>query len=180
MFALKLPLTLPPPRRADRTRAPAAMAAVLAGMVVLQLALPRAVELPDGGAIPSLRLRAQQPNPVVNDRIILDRALFAPSRRNDIVVTQTATGTTASPLGGAIAVGLVNARGAVRVFVQAPDGAVRALVRGDTYLGWQLTSIGASGVVFTRGSQTLKMPLAASQPPVAKPATETPEEEEQP
>ena len=180
MSALKSPLTLPLPRRADRTRAPTAAAAVLAMLVVLQLGLPGSEELPgDGGVVAPLRLRVQQPVPAVGDKIVVARALFAPNRRNDLVVAGSAPGEKTGPLSGALPVGVTSARGVTRVFLQAPDGSVRTLVRGANYRGWRLTRILPGAVVFTRGSDTLSLSLAASLPPVPKPATEPPEEEEQ-
>ncbi len=176
MFALKSPLTLPLPRRADRTRLPAALAGGLVLLVGIQLALPADVELPDAGVVPRLRLRPVEVPAVVSDPVILGRALFAPGRRNDPLAAGPDS-TAALPLGGALAVGVVRSRAGVRVFLQAPDGKVVAVSPGGGYQGWQLVRIAPDAVTFARGPTTHRLLLSASQTPLPR-ATEPAEPEE--
>lgn len=175
---MKSLLTLPRPRRADRTRAPAAMAAVLVAMVGVQLALPTAAELPDPGVIPPLRLQAVQPQAMVAEPVILARALFAPSRRNDLVAAGPG-GASTGPLGGVTAIGVMRSRAGVRVFLQSLDGTVRAMSPGGSFDGWRLTRVEPDAIVFVRESQSLRLPLAPSRPAVPVAAV-SPTEEEQP
>ncbi len=177
MFALKFPASLPPPRRADRTRLPAALAALLVLLLAVQLLLPSTVVLPDAGLAPPLRLRPVAVAPRAVDPEIALRPLFAPGRRETYV---PGVAEKSAPLEGARAVGLITARGGARLFLQAPDGRTSAIAPGGVYRGWQLVRIGPAEVAFRRGAETVTLPITASVPPVSAipAAAEAPEEEE--
>lgn len=178
MSALKFPVPIPPPRRAERTLLPAALSALLALLLAVQLALPWSSELPDAGVGRPLRL---EPLPVVTPRAdpeIARRPLFAPNRRETPVA---GTGDTSAALGGARVVGVVARRGAALVFIQAPDGRVSRVGIGQFHDGWRIVRANSAGVTVARGTERAVVPIGASAPPAQpRPATsEDPVEEEE-
>ncbi len=179
MFVLKFPVRIPPPRRAERTWLPAALAALLGLVLVMQLALPSTVDLPDAGLVRPLRpLRLPQLafGATVVDPAVSARPLFAPGRRENADAVVAAR---QAPLEGARAVGVIMVRSNARVFLQAPDGKVTPVGPGGSYRGWRLVRIRPDQLLFARGAETAAIALTASAPPVAAAATETPEEEPQ-
>lgn len=175
MCVLKLPVSIPLPRRADRTLLPAALMALLAVVLVGQLLMPSAVELPDAPIVRPLRLAPLVVPGVTVDPEILARPLFAPNRRDDAGPDVSK----ASPLEGARAVGIVSIRGAARVFLQAPDGTVSRIGIGGVYRGWRLVRI-TPNPTFVRGIETAVLPVTASAPPAAPAVAEPEQTEEEP
>ncbi|MFZ4689192.1 MAG: hypothetical protein ACOYLS_08130 [Polymorphobacter sp.] len=159
---MKFPV--PIPRRAERTLLPAALAALLALLFVVQLAFPVQLVLPEAGVTRPFRLLPTRVGVVAADPEITARPLFNPARREG---TEPGTGDKTAPLEGARAVGVITARGAVRLFLQAPDGQVSALGIGGGYRGWRLVRVGAGQAAFRRGGETAVLPITASAPPVA-------------
>jgi hypothetical protein len=176
MFNLKFPVPIPRPRRAEQTLVPAALAAVLGVMLVVQLAMPSGTELPDVVVGRPFRLAPLPIAPLLADPEITARPIFTPSRRED---GSAAAGDKAAPLEGARAVGAISVRGAVRVFLQTADGSIVPLGLGGSYRGWRLVRISGGQLLFVRGPETISLPISASAPPVpvGQPRTEQPEEE---
>lgn len=177
MSALKSPVSIPLPRRADRTLLPAALLALLVLLLAVQLLLPSAVALPDAGLARPLRLPPLVVAPRPADPLIALRPLFAPGRSETF---EPGVANKAAPLEGARAVGVITTRGgASRLFLQAADGSIVRLAPGNSYRGWRLVRIGPAEAQFIRGAASVTLPITASAPPVsAPPATaEEPEEE---
>ena len=166
MSVLKSLPPLPRPSRADRTLLPAALTALLVSGVALLLALPAVEPLPEGGAVPPLRLAPLAVASAPVDPLIATRTLFSPAR-NDSAVTAQGSTAVAAPLGGARIAGVTIVRGRARVFVAAPDGKVRALVPGSVYLGWQLAGVGSDSVRFRRGGEALTLAIGSTAAPPA-------------
>lgn len=176
---MKSPLA--PPRRADRTRLPAALAALLALAAPLQFALPDMTELPPPGPISRFRLPPPEVTNAIVEPVILGRPLFSARRR--VGGGPVAPGLAAAPvgpLGGAIAVGATRVGSRVRAFVQAPDGTVIELPPGGRYRGFRLIGVSASELVFGRGRERVRLPLGASRPPIAGVPTGDEAEQEEP
>lgn len=174
MCDLKLPVSIPLPRRADRTLLPGALVALLAALLVGQLLMPSAVELPDAQIGRPLRLAPLVVPRVAIDSEMLARPLFSPNRRDDA----EAVVSKASPLEGARAVGVISSRRTARVYLQAPDGTVSRIAIGGLYRGWRLARI-TPNPIFVRGIETIVLPVAASAPPVAPTAAATEQSEEE-
>jgi len=158
---LKFPV--PIPRRADRTLLPATLAALLVLSFVLQLMSPVQLALPEVGIVAPFRLLPTKLGVVVADDEILARPLFNPTRREG---ADPGVVDSAAPLEGARAVGVITARGVVRVFLQAPDGQVTTLGPGSSYRGWRFMRVSGGQLVFNRGGETLTLPISASAPPI--------------
>lgn len=175
MSVLKFPAFIPPPRRADRTLLPAALTALLAMVLLVQLLLPQPIDLPEAGVARPLRLAPLVVPGVVADPAIALRPLFAPRRQETV---EPGVANVAAPLEGARAVGLISARGAVRLFIEAPDGRISRIGIGGVYRGWRLVRV-TPEPMFVRGTETAALPITASVPPVAPAADEAPEEDPQ-
>ncbi len=172
MSALK-PLLPPRPSAADRTLLPAALTALLAAGLVVLVALPSPVPLPEGGAVTPLRLPPLADNAVVADRIVVQRTLFSPTRRDDAGVANPGSGAAAAePLGGARVAGVALSPGRARVFLIAPDGRIAALAPGNVYQGWQLLAVSRTAVRFGRDGDRIDLTVGsvAGRP---KPAQDT-------
>ena len=167
MSVLKFQLPIPPPRRADATLLPAALAALLGLLLVVQLALPSPVELPEVELTPPIRLRPLPVVPAVADPAIVARPIFAPGRREFVAPAGGAAADRAAPLEGARPVGVLTVRGAARVFLQAPDGRVEVVGRGGGYRGWTVTDIGSGRIAVRRGGERATLAVTASAPPRA-------------
>lgn len=177
MSALKFPPALPRPSRADRSRLPAALTALLAGLLALQFALSPPIELPEGGGGRPFRLPAVSLPPVFADPAIIQRPLFAPNRR-----ASAADGPAASDaLSGALAVGSASVRGAVRLFLRTAEGPIVVLAPGSRIDGWRLDAVTPAGAQFSRGVERRTIPISSTpQPRQAPPGEgdEPPAEEE--
>lgn len=175
---MKFPVPIPPPRRADDTLLPAALVALLSLLLIGQLALPSTLVLPDADVARPLRLRPLVVLPPVVDPVIVQRPLFAPGRRDTPVA---GVADVASPLEGARIVGVVAVRGAVRLFIQAPDGKVVGRGLGEHYAGWRLDRLDGNALLASRGAEHTTIAISASAPPIPPRAAagEQPEAEAQ-
>ncbi len=176
MFALKFPPRIPPPRRADRTLLPAALAALLTLLFAAQLVAPMTVELPDAGLTRPMRLPPLAVLPVIADPDIAARPLFAPGRR-DVAAPGVADKT--APLGGTHFVGMASAGRGLQLFLQAPDGRVTQTGVGAIYDGWRIVRADRAGLFVTRGAEAATVPISSSVPPVKPRGPAEPPEEEQ-
>jgi|GEM_PF-1816394 len=183
MSALK-PLPLPPrPSRADRTRLPAALSALLVAGLAVLVALPGAEPLPDSGIVAPLRLPRLDAGVPLTDPIIVQRTLFSPTRRNDpgagIVGGEAVI---AAPLGGARVAGVALSPGRSRVFMVGPSGKVSTLGPGSLYEGWRLTAVNTTSVQFVRNGERLNVAVGgiAARPGRSSPIDPNAEEEETP
>jgi len=176
MFELKFPVHIPPPRRAEQTLLPAALVALLGLLLAVQLAAPSSVAFPDFVVGRSLRLAPLVVAPLLVDAEITQRPLFAPGRHETAV---DGIADRAAPLEGARVVGAISIRGAVSIFLQAPDGQVTSVRLGGRYRGWRLMRIAGGQSLFLRGAESVSLPITASAPPVMpdQAKTEEPEEE---
>jgi hypothetical protein len=146
-------LPFPPPARADGTALPAAVAAVLAAMLLLQLAIPREVSLPEPGVVRPFALDPARPTPLSPG---VARPLVA------VAAPGAAAPVAQGSVEGARAIGIV-ARGGRRIgFLQTTDGAVVSLAPGESYRGWRLVAAGAGALVFRRGGETATLRLSAA------------------
>lgn len=159
---MKFPV--PIPRRADRTLLPATLAALLVLSFVLQLMSPVQLALPEVGIVSPFRLLPTKLGVVVADEEILARPLFNPTRREGAEPGAVESG---GPLEGARAVGVITARGVIRVFLQAPDGQVSTLGLGGSYRGWRFVRVSGGQLVFNRGGETQALSISASAPAIA-------------
>ncbi len=171
---MKFPVHIPPPRRAERTLLPAALAALAGLLLAVQLAVPSNVALPDIAVGRPLRLAPLVVAPMLADAEITRRPLFAPGRHETAGIADKT-----APLEGARAVGVISIRNAVRVFLQAPDGQVTPVGIGGGYRGWRLVRIAAGQLLFVRGADSIALPITASAPPIMPRQAETEEPEEE-
>lgn len=181
MSALKLLLPFPRPRRADHTRLPAALSALLAAGVVLLFALPATEALRDDIVVAPLRLPPLNIATTAADPSIAARTLFTPTRSDSVGSSGSgrgAAGVVAAPLplGGARIAGVSIVGGRTRVFVEAPGGKVRAVGRGSAYLGWRLAGVGGDSVEFRRGGERLRLVVGATAAAPAAPEADSEEE----
>lgn len=135
-------------------------------MLALQLALTQPIELPAPAPAPARRLAPLSLPTLRADRVIVDRALFSPSRRDDPSV---AGGDPSNPdalplLGGARAAGVAGVRGALRVVMQSPSGAIRSLRLGQLYEGWRLIAVDSRRVIFQRAGQRVVLAIGEATP----------------
>lgn len=179
MSVLKFPARIPPPRRADGTLLPAALAALLGVVLVVQLALPSPIALPDVGVSRPLRLAPLAVRPVVIDPAITARPLFAPNRREFLSPAALGGADRSVALEGARVVGVTAVRGATRVFLAAPDGRITAVPLGGRYRGWRLVRIGGNELTVVRGAETAVLGVGAAPAAPAVPADAETEEEQQ-
>ncbi len=173
MFTLKFQDLIPPPRRAERTLLPAGLAALLGLLLAVQFVLSSGVALPDAELGRPLRLRPLVVTLPVADPDISARPLFAPDRREASI---EGVGDKTAPFEGARAVGMITANGAVRIFLQSPDGSVAAIGPGGFYKGWRLDRIDGSRLTVSRGDERLTIAITASAPPQPASAADTPPE----
>ncbi|MBC7522394.1 MAG: hypothetical protein H7268_15045 [Sandarakinorhabdus sp.] len=175
---MKFPVPIPRPRRAEQTVLPAALAASLGLLLILQLAIPSGTNLPDVVVGRPVRLSLLHVAPLLAAPEITARPIFTPSRREDGSAT---AGDKSAPLEGARAVGAISVRGAARVFLQATDGRIVPISVGDSYRGWRLVRISGGQLLFIRGAESISLPISGSGPPipVGQPRTDQSEEETQ-
>jgi len=176
MFKLKLLVPIPRPRRAEQTLLPAALAALLGVLLIVQLAAPSGTKLPDVVVARPVRLLPLHAAPLLAAAEITARPIFTPSRREDGLAV---AGDKTAPLDGARAVGAISVRGAARVFLQAADGRIVPLGLGSSYRGWRLVRISGGQLLFIRGPESLSLPISSSAPPVPVGQSQTDQEEEE-
>ena len=149
----RLHIVLPP--RASRARLPFLLVPVLAGMAVVQLALPERIELPPGGSVARIGAVAAPATPpaVIALPLLASRDLFAlPARRSD-------PDGVGDPLSGAVIAGVVQ-NGRLRLgVIQQTGGQVRYVGVGGNVAGWRLAALDRAAARLTRGpGQNLLVP----------------------
>ncbi len=160
---------IPRPRSGDGTVLPAALAAILAGALALQVVL-----VPAGDADSAAPRRALVRRPfvaplisaAVADPAITARPIFTPARANG----GSASG--ADPLGGAQVSGTWSVGRQTNLVLRLSDGTVRTLRVGQTVNQWVLSAITSGGARFSREGQSINVPFGASAPPSAQPQEE--------
>jgi len=165
---LKFQFLLSAPHRDDGTLLPAILVAVLALVLVGQVVLPGAAELPlpvmaapvAGAGRANSAASAGQIVPVRADPQIVAHNLFAPGRSQSGAVGKVP----GTALGGAIVAGTLGSGGRMRVIVVRPGGAMTMLVRGGVINGWQLVAIAPDHAQFRRGADRLDMPYGGNIP----------------
>lgn len=177
---MKLRSPLSPPRAEDGTLLPAALLALLVGGVVLQLVLARDAELPPEGvgrvapALADIEISQNAALPV-----ILARPLFSPTRSLAARPLVLGDGAAIGPLEGAVPVGMIARGRAARLFLRLPDGSVRVMVPGSSYLGWRLIGLSDSGARFARGHEKIAIRYGTAAPASSGGATDEDEETEE-
>lgn len=162
MCVLKSPVSIPPPASAEGTLLPALLAGLFVLLLVVQLAWPTSVALPDAEVIRPLRLKPLVVDPVAANPVITQRPLFAPGRRE---TTVPGVADKAAPLEGARAIGIIKVRGAPRAFLQAPEGPVTSVGLGGSYKGWRIVQIDRGQIVAIKGAETATLAVTSSAPP---------------
>ncbi len=157
---------------------PAALLTLLVGAAVLQLVLARDASLPQEGvgrvapALAEAAIRHRDAPPV-----ILARPLFSPTRsmeaRPIVVGDEAAVG----PLEGAVPVGMIARGRTARLFLRLPDGSIRVLSMGGSYMGWRLAGLSATGAAFVRGGEKRVIDYGSAAPAPASGGENTDDEE---
>jgi len=171
---LKHRFRISPPHHDEHTLLPAVLVALLVVAVVMQLLWTSEPDLPESGVgRVASRDAAFMVPPTFIAPVIMARPLFSPSRS----ASAGPVGAGASgPLGGAVVVGSLVRGRAARLFLKTPDGAVKVLALGGSYLGWQLVATTAESAQFARGSERIKVNFG-SQAPATNETDEQSEEE---
>lgn len=169
---------LPPPRRADRTILPAALAALLVAMVAAQMTLTGDVELPEAGAVGGVGAGAPIARPVrvAVPPVLTARSVFAP----DTVAALDSGGeggivAPPDPLGGAVIAGTVQVGRARYAVVQSPGGGSARVPLGGRINGWRLIGFADGGVRLRRGGEAMTAMFGGRASALASQAA-TPEE----
>lgn len=151
---MKLRFPLSPPRADDGTLLPAALLVLLMGAAALQLLFARDSGLPQEGvgrvapALAGVEIRHRDAPPA-----ILARPLFSPTRSMEARPITLGDAAAVGPLEGAVPVGMIARGRAARLFLRLPNGSIRVLGIGGSYLGWRLTELSATGATFRRGGE---------------------------
>jgi hypothetical protein len=155
---------------------PAALAAVLALAVVVQLMLGADTPLPPAAPGPVRIARSAAPAvpAVIAPPVILERDIFTrPAQGPAGVAAPTAQ------LGGAAIAGTVSVLGRRVAIVALPGGGFRRIAPGDMIAGWTLLGLGPDGARLRRGAETLILPYGAAVAPPAEPPADPTEDSEQ-
>lgn len=112
--------------------------------------------------------------PVTAPAVIQERALFAPTRSAS---SGPARAGGSGPLGGATVVGSVRRGRAAWLFLKLPDGTIRTLAPGASFMDWRLSGIGGDAALFTRGGERLRIPFGRQAPVSASDGDEEKSEE---
>jgi hypothetical protein len=179
MSELKFQLPIPPPRRVEGTRLPAALTALLGLVFALQLAWPSPVELPEVLLAPPVRLRPLHITPAAADPMIVARPIFAPGRNDAAPDANGGASGPSAPVDGARAVGVIAVGGTARAFLQGPDGRTEIVGPGARYRGWTVTGIARNTVTLRRGVDQATLAVMASAPPKPPATAEQSEDEPQ-
>ncbi len=177
---MKFRLPLSPPRVENGTLLPAILVALLAGAAALQLVFARDVSRPDEGvgrvapALADVTIHHRDAPPV-----ILARPLFSPTR--SLAARPLNVGDTAvsGPLEGAVPVGMIARGRSARLFLRLPDGTVRWLGVGASYLGWRLTGLSTTGATFMRGAEKIAVNYGSAAPAATRAGGDEDEETEE-
>lgn len=168
---------LPPPRRADRTILPAALAALLVVMVAAQMTLTGDVDLPEAGAVGGVGAGAPiaRPPRVAIPPVLGARSVFAPDGVASLADGgEGAVAAPPDPLGGAVIAGTVRVGRARYAIVQAPGGASARVPLGGRINGWRLIGFAEGGVRLLRGGERMTAMFGGRATPA--PQAATPEE----
>jgi hypothetical protein len=139
---------------------PAALTALLVGMLALQVALVPTDE-PELDA--ARRAGASAPivvppiMPMVASRAILDQPIFTPARANG-------GGTAADPFAGAQVAGAWSVGRQVNLVMRQANGTSRTLHIGQSVNQWVLTAVTPQGARFSRAGQSMLVPFGATAP----------------
>lgn len=155
---------------------PAVLLALLVSVIVLQLLWTGEPDLPEsrvGRVGPIDAAITVQPSGAAP--IIMARPLFSPTRSASAAPNGTGADT-AGPLGGAVVVGSLTRGRAARLFLRTPDGSVKVLPVGGSYLGWRLVATTTESAQFLRGSERIKVNFG-NQAPANNETDEESEEE---
>ena len=151
-----------PPNRADRTRLPALLVAVLAMAAIVQLLGARNDPLPVG--LPAVQTARNFDLPVVRPitaaAIITGRPLFAPRQMS---IATAAAVTAPAVLGGATVVGSISVRGRSYAVIRRADRSTVNLPVGGFEKGWRLVAIGSDSATFTKGEERRALDFGAAQ-----------------
>jgi hypothetical protein len=153
---------------------PAALTALLMGMLALQFALVRSDAPVDESVGAAVRVQSRPLPPmalVAAEPVIRERPIFAPGRSSD------GGGSGADPLAGAQVSGAWAVGRNVNLVLRGTDGAVRTLRVGQSVNQWVLASITPSGARFWREGKSITVPFGSSAPPSA--STDASQKEEQ-
>jgi hypothetical protein len=131
-------------------------------MLVLQLAVPRAVTLPEPGVVRPFAIASRQPAPIATDPVILARSIFGGGSGLGAAVT--------GPVDGATAIGVLARPGTRVAFVRGADGEVVSLRPGDLYHGWRLRAIERGALLFDRDGQSASLPVTVQGSATPSPA----------
>lgn len=149
------------PPRGSSAWLPALLVPVLAGIAVLQLALPNAVALPPGGSVAGVGGGRAIPDParVLPPVSLIARSPFTP------VAGGNSNGAASDPLGGAVIAGTVQVGRARVAMVMEPSGHIRQVPPGGSIGGWRLVGLTASGARLSRGGNQLEVAFGARATP---------------
>jgi hypothetical protein len=136
----------------------------LSALVIVQVAIPAPLKLPDDPLVLPRRLAPLPPQVLSADGPDVQGSLFSPDR---------AAGAAAGAGGaaGLSLAGLARARGLAAALLRRSDGTTALLRVGQSVDGWRLASIGQDAVVITRGSEKQTLPVTASAVPAPGAAT---------
>ena len=155
-----LQFRIPRPRSGDGTLLPAALTALLAATLVLQVALVPGDEPELDSA---RRAAASAPSvvppiaPAIASPAITERPIFTPARAS-------AGGTAADLLAGAEVAGTWSVGRQVNLVLRQADGTSRTLHIGESVNQWVLTGITPQGARFSRDKQSMLVPFGATAP----------------
>jgi len=142
---------------------PAALAAVLLVMLLVQLILPVEAELP----APELRawsgptmLAAPETGHIAADPGIVAHNLFAPGRSENGAIGKVP----GTALGGIVVAGTLGTGARQRAVIVNQAGAILMLACGQRINDWQLVRLFADHAEFQRGTDKLETPYGGSLP----------------
>ncbi len=145
-IVLPLPGSRLPPR-GSRARLPFLLVPMLAGMAVVQMALPERIDLPAGGAVTQIGAVAvpDAPPMVIAPPLLAGRDLFAPP------AIRGGPDSAGDPLGGAVIAGVIQ-KGRLRLgVVQQANGHLRYVAVGGDVAGWRLAALDQGEARLTHG-----------------------------
>ena len=142
--------------------------AALFAALALQFVLPSASSLPETSDLAPRRAPLPAAMANLNYPVILARPVFAPDRKP----VATATASVGFEGYQVLGIGIAGAEKAT-VSLRGPDGKVQRVLFGDEFLGWKLTSVDRTQVVFERDGQRRVLVLEAPGAPGAAAAPGT-------
>jgi len=139
----------------------------LSALVIVQIAVPAPLNLPDDPLVLPRRLAPLPPQVLNADGAQDQGSLFSPDRA-------TGGDSGAGGAGGAgdlSLAGVARTRGFSTALLRRSDGTTAFLRVGQTVDGWRLASIGQDTVVVVRGAERQTLPVTASAAPAPGAAT---------